>query len=61
MTLLTPQQIAEMFNIPLRNVQPLLRSPGFPPPAVDLSRKIRRWTRDSVEGWVRNQEKRNAV
>ena len=59
MTLLTPHDIAEMLKVKPRHASEVIRSPGFPPPAVDLSRKIRRWTRDSVELWIRTQEKRN--
>lgn len=60
MTLLTPQDIADILKLPQRNASTLIRSPGFPPPAVDLSRKLRRWSRDSVEGWIKKQEKQNA-
>lgn len=59
MTLLTPQDMAQMMQMDVVHVRKLVRQPGFPPPAIDLSRKIRRWSRDSVENWVRTQEKRN--
>jgi predicted DNA-binding transcriptional regulator AlpA len=59
MTLLTPQDIAQMLQVHQKTALQVIRSPGFPPPAVDHSRKVRLWIKDSVEKWLREQEKRN--
>ena len=58
--LLTPQQISEMLQLPLRKTSELVKRPSFPAPAINESQKLRRWTMESVEGWIKQQEKRNA-
>jgi hypothetical protein len=59
--LMTPQEIADLMKIERRYITPLFRQIGFPAPAVDLSRKNRRWTRDSIENWLRRQERKNSA
>jgi predicted transcriptional regulator len=59
MTLLNPDDIAAMMQVCRKTALQVIRSPGFPAPAVDHSRKLRLWIKDSVEKWLREQEKRN--
>ena len=59
--LLTPQEIADILKLPLRQAQEkVLRSAGFPPPAVNLSQKLRRWSRADVEGWIERKARQNS-
>lgn len=59
--LLTPQEIADILKVPLRQAQEkVLRSAGFPPPAVNLSQKLRRWSRADVEGWIERKARQNS-
>lgn len=55
MTLLTPADIAAMLQVHPKTAAQVIRSPGFPAPAVDHSRKLRLWIKDSVEKWLREQ------
>ena len=59
--LLTPQEIADILKVPLRQAkEKVLRSPGFPAPALNLSQKLRRWSRADVEGWIERKARQNA-
>lgn len=59
--LLTPQEIADILKVPLRIAQEqVLRTSSFPPPAINLSQKVRRWYRQDVEDWIAKKAKQNA-
>jgi predicted DNA-binding transcriptional regulator AlpA len=59
--LLTPQEIADMLKVPVRIAQEkVLRSAGFPPPTINLSQKVRRWSRADVEGWIERKARQNS-
>lgn len=59
--LLTPQEIADILKVPLRQAkEKVLRSPGFPAPALNLSQKLRRWSRADVESWIERKARQNA-
>ena len=47
------------FQIDVLNTRKLLKSPGFPAPTINLSQKSRRWSRSSIEAWVKEQEAKN--
>lgn len=59
--LLTPQEIADMLKVPLRIAkEQVLRTNSFPPPAINLSQKTRRWLRSDVEGWINKKARQNS-
>lgn len=49
-------EIAEMLGLTRVYVTDrLTKRPDFPPPAIDLSRKIKRWRKADVEEWMEKQ------
>lgn len=38
----------------------LVKRPDFPRPALSLSQKCRRWSRDSFDAWLRSHMKKQA-
>lgn len=59
--LLTPQEIADILKVPLRSVQEkVLYSGSFPAPAINLSQKLRRWSRADVEAWLEKKARQNS-
>ena len=50
---LDTQQIAELLHLKRRYVtDEVTKRPGFPEPVINVSRKIRRWDRESVLRWA---------
>lgn len=59
--LLTPAEIADMLKVTPRIVrEQVVRSDSFPPPAINLSQKTRRWSRLDVEAWIAKKARQNA-
>lgn len=60
LTLLDTAQIAALLNVTREHVtDKLTKAPGFPAPAVDLSRKMRRWDESEVLEWLRRGARRS--
>jgi predicted DNA-binding transcriptional regulator AlpA len=38
----------------------LVKRPDFPRPAISLSQKCRRWSRDAFDDWLRKEQKKQA-
>lgn len=57
--LLTPQDIAQILRLPARTTSKIVRRASFPAPVVNESQKLRRWSRQSIEQWIVEQERRN--
>jgi predicted DNA-binding transcriptional regulator AlpA len=54
-------QIAERLGISREYVtDKLTKRPGFPPPRVNLSRKLRRWSEADVMAWVAKNNRKAA-
>lgn len=53
MNLLDTAQIAQLLNVTREHVtDKLTKAPDFPAPAVNLSRKMRRWDEGEVIAWL---------
>jgi hypothetical protein len=51
---LDTQQIADMLRLTRHYVtSELTKSPGFPKPVINRSRRLRFWKREDVEKWAR--------
>ena len=58
MNLIDLTEIATMTHLPRRYVRDrLVKSGGFPAPALSLSQRIRRWDRQDVAEWIERQAK----
>ena len=57
-TLVGTAEIATMLGLSREHVTDyLIKQPGFPKPAVNMSQKLRRWDRDDVMSYVRKPRK----
>lgn len=46
-------EIAELLKVRREYVRDrVVRRPDFPPPALTLSQRVRRWRREDVEAWA---------
>lgn len=55
MVLLDTKQIAEMLTLSTDHVRNrLVKSPGFPPPVINISRRTRRWSLGDVQRWLKD-------
>jgi predicted DNA-binding transcriptional regulator AlpA len=56
--LLSTADIAQMLGLTREyTTDTLTKRPGFPPPRVNASQKLRRWAREDVEQWLSGPEK----
>lgn len=56
--LMTLDDIADLIGLPRPYVRDkLVKNPEFPPPAIRLSQRIRKWDRSSVRAWMDRQAK----
>lgn len=50
--------IAALIGLPRAYVRDtLIKRPEFPPPAIRLSQRIKKWNRATVREWMQRQEK----
>jgi predicted DNA-binding transcriptional regulator AlpA len=50
--------IAQMLGVTREHVtNRLTKRPDFPKPAVNISRKLRKWSEDEVRAWMRSPTK----
>lgn len=59
--LISIQEISEHLNVSHAYARDrLVKRPDFPRPALSLSQKCRRWSREAFEDWLRKQVKKQA-
>lgn len=60
MDLMCTEDIARMLGLSrVHVVSRITKRPDFPAPIVNLSQRLRRWSRAEVEAWVLNSGKRS--
>ena len=60
--LLDTAQIAELLGLSQKHVTDrVTKAPDFPPPAIAISRKTKRWNRADVLAWAKPQSSREAI
>jgi predicted DNA-binding transcriptional regulator AlpA len=54
-------EIAERLKVPRNYVRDkLVKNGSFPPPAISLSQRIRRWEESAVQEWIEQQKQEQA-
>jgi predicted DNA-binding transcriptional regulator AlpA len=60
--LIDTAKIAQLLGVTREHVTDrLTKRPDFPRPAVNLSRRLRRWSEADVRAWLATQSKRAAM
>ena len=53
--LLTADDIRNILQIGSTSFWRLCKSKGFPPPTINISRKLQRWNQDDVQAFLRGE------
>lgn len=53
--LMKPREVADVVCVSVRTLYRMIAAGSFPPASLKTTRKIVRWSRDSVADWLRDQ------